>query len=80
MQKFHHHLTQLLRHTNVAPRGLDVDNLTHVINYGMHAHIQSYTHRSQRTTRADKKGTTTAQPHFRRLFFNLGNDDGFYHA
>lgn len=65
MQKFHHHLTQLLVATNVATRGLDVDNLTHVINYEMPNNIESYTHRSGRTGRAAKKGTSIAIVHTR---------------
>ena len=52
MQKFRQHLTQLLVATDVAARGLDVDDLTHVINYGLPDDIESYTHRSGRTGRA----------------------------
>ena len=49
MQKFRNHLLQLLVATDVAARGLDVDDLTHVINYGLPDDIESYTHRSGRT-------------------------------
>ena len=56
MQKFRSHLTQILVATDVAARGLDVDDLTHVINYGLPSDIESYTHRSGRTGRAGKKG------------------------
>jgi len=42
----------------VAARGLDVDDLTHVINYGMPDDVENYTHRSGRTGRAGKKGTS----------------------
>jgi len=58
MQKFRKHRTQLLVATDVAARGLDVDDLTHVINYGMPDDIENYTHRSGRTGRAGKKGTS----------------------
>ena len=58
MGKFRNHLVQLLVATDVAARGLDVDNLTHVINYGLPDDIESYTHRSGRTGRAGKTGTS----------------------
>lgn len=58
MQKFRQHRIQFLVATDVAARGLDVDDLTHVINYGMPDDIESYTHRSGRTGRAGKKGTS----------------------
>ena len=65
MQKFRNHLTQLLVATDVAARGLDVDDLTHVINFGLPDDIESYTHRSGRTGRAGKKGTSIAIIHTR---------------
>ena len=65
MQKFRQHLTQLLVATDVAARGLDVDDLTHVINYGLPDDIESYTHRSGRTGRAGKKGTSISIVHTR---------------
>ena len=65
MQKFRQHLTQLLVATDVAARGLDVDDLTHVINYGMPDDIENYIHRSGRTGRAGKKGTSIAIVHTR---------------
>ena len=52
MQKFRNHNVQFLVATDVAARGLDVDDLTHVINYGLPDDIESYTHRSGRTGRA----------------------------
>ncbi len=58
MQKFRQHRTQLLVATDVAARGLDVNDLTHVINYGMPDDVENYTHRSGRTGRAGKKGTS----------------------
>ena len=63
MQKFRQHLTQLLIATDVAARGLDVDDLTHVINYGLPDDIENYTHRSGRTGRAGKKGTSISIVH-----------------
>ncbi len=68
MQKFRQHLTQLLVATDVAARGLDVDDLTHVINYGLPDDIESYTHRSGRTGRAGKKGTSISIIHTREKF------------
>ena len=65
MQKFRNHVTQLLVATDVAARGLDVDDLTHVINYGLPDDTESYTHRSGRTGRAGKKGTSIAIIHTR---------------
>ena len=65
MQKFRQHLTQLLVATDVAARGLDVDDLTHVINFGLRDDIESYTHRSGRTGRAGKKGTSISIIHTR---------------
>ena len=65
MQKFRQHLTQLLVATDVAARGLDVDDLTHVINFGLPDDIESYTHRSGRTGRAGKKGTSISIMHIR---------------
>ena len=65
MQKFRQHRTQLLVATDVAARGLDVDDLTHVINYGMPDDVENYTHRSGRTGRAGKKGTSICIIHTR---------------
>ncbi|MEN9919033.1 MAG: hypothetical protein RL662_1469 [Bacteroidota bacterium] len=63
MQKFRVRNIQLLVATDVAARGLDVDSLTHVINYGLPDDIESYTHRSGRTGRAGKTGTSIAIVH-----------------
>ena len=60
MQKFRMRHLQILVATDVAARGLDVDDLTHVINYGLPDDIESYTHRSGRTGRAGKTGTSIA--------------------
>ena len=65
MQKFRQHNVQFLVATDVAARGLDVDDLTHVINYGLPDDIESYTHRSGRTGRAGKKGTSISIIHSR---------------
>ena len=68
MQKFRQHNVQFLVATDVAARGLDVDDLTHVINYGLPDDIESYTHRSGRTGRAGKKGTSISIIHSRERF------------
>ncbi len=60
MQKFRQHHLQLLVATDVAARGLDVNDLTHVINYGLPDDTESYTHRSGRTGRAGKTGISIA--------------------
>jgi ATP-dependent RNA helicase DeaD len=56
MQKFRIRNLQILVATDVAARGLDVDDLTHVINYTLPDEVESYTHRSGRTGRAGKTG------------------------
>jgi len=68
MQKFRQHTVQLLVATDVAARGLDVDDLTHVINYGLPDDIENYTHRSGRTGRAGKKGTSISIVHIKEKF------------
>ena len=68
MQKFRSHLTQILVATDVAARGLDVNDLTHVINYGLPDDIENYTHRSGRTGRAGKKGTSISIIHSREKY------------
>ncbi len=65
MKKFRDHVTQLLVATDVAARGLDVDDLTHVINYGLPDDTAVYTHRSGRTGRANKTGVSIAIIHSR---------------
>lgn len=60
MQKFRIRNLQILVATDVAARGLDVDDLTHIINYGLPDDIESYTHRSGRTGRAGKTGISIA--------------------
>ena len=65
MQKFRIKNLQLLVATDVAARGLDVDDLTHVINYGLPDDTESYIHRSGRTGRAGKAGISIAICHIR---------------
>jgi ATP-dependent RNA helicase DeaD len=60
MEKFRAKHLQLLIATDVAARGLDVTNLTHVINYKLPDQTENYTHRSGRTGRAGKKGISIA--------------------
>jgi ATP-dependent RNA helicase DeaD len=60
MGKFRQRHLQLLVATDVAARGLDVNDLTHVINYGLPEDTESYTHRSGRTGRAGKTGISIA--------------------
>ena len=58
MQRFREGNLQLLIATDVAARGLDVSNISHVINYGLPDEIEVYTHRSGRTGRAGKTGVS----------------------
>ena len=65
MNKFRTRNLQLLVATDVAARGLDVDDLTHVINYSLPEDPEVYTHRSGRTGRAGKNGVSVSIVHFR---------------
>ena len=65
MKKFHDRVVSLLVATDVAARGIDVDNLTHVINFGLPEDTAVYTHRSGRTGRAGKTGVSIAIIHTR---------------
>ena len=56
MQRFRVHNVKLLVATDVAARGIDVNDLTHVINYTLPDEVEAYTHRSGRTGRAGKTG------------------------
>ena len=60
MRRFRSRNLQMLVATDVAARGLDVNDLTHVINYNLPDEIEQYTHRSGRTGRADKTGISIA--------------------
>ncbi len=65
MGKFRGKNLQFLVATDVAARGLDVDDVTHVINYGLPDDVESYTHRSGRTGRAGKNGTSISIIHIK---------------
>ncbi len=58
MKQFRNKQIQMLVATDVAARGIDVDNITHVINYQLPDEIETYTHRSGRTGRAGNKGVS----------------------
>ena len=58
MKSFRNKQIQMLVATDVAARGIDVDNITHVINYQLPDEIETYTHRSGRTGRAGKIGVS----------------------
>lgn len=60
MKAFRNKQVQLLVATDVAARGIDVDNITHVIHYQLPDDIETYNHRSGRTGRAGKTGTSLA--------------------
>lgn len=68
MQKFRIRNIQLLVATDVAARGLDVSDLTHVINYNLPDDVEIYTHRSGRTGRANKKGIAVSIIHSKEKF------------
>jgi ATP-dependent RNA helicase DeaD len=65
MQKFRQKNLRILVATDVAARGLDVDDLTHVINYSLPDDPEVYTHRSGRTGRAGKTGISIALVHLK---------------
>lgn len=65
MNKFRTRNLRLLVATDVAARGLDVDDLTHIINYDLPDELEIYTHRSGRTGRAGKKGISIAIAHLK---------------
>ncbi len=60
MKKFRDQSLQLLVATDIAARGLDVNNLTHVIHYELPDETEAYNHRSGRTGRAGRRGTSCA--------------------
>jgi ATP-dependent RNA helicase DeaD len=68
MQKFRQRNLRLLVATDVAARGLDVDDLTHVINYSLPDDTEVYTHRCGRTGRAGKNGTSVSLVHLKEKF------------
>jgi ATP-dependent RNA helicase DeaD len=65
MQKFRQKSLQMLVATDVAARGLDVDDLTHVINFSLPDDTEVYTHRSGRTGRAGKRGISISLVHLK---------------
>ncbi len=65
MSKFRNRNLQLLVATDVAARGLDVDDVSHVINFGLPDDCEVYTHRSGRTGRAGKTGTSISIIHIK---------------
>jgi ATP-dependent RNA helicase DeaD len=68
MQKFRGRNIQLLVATDVAARGLDVDDLTHVINFSLPDDTEVYTHRSGRTGRAGKQGISISLVNLREKY------------
>ncbi|MBD3636890.1 MAG: DEAD/DEAH box helicase [Crocinitomicaceae bacterium] len=60
MNKFRDKHLQILVATDVAARGIDVDDITHVIHYNLPEDVENYTHRSGRTARAGKEGISIA--------------------
>jgi len=67
MGRFRSHSIQMLVATDVAARGLDVTNLTHIINYNLPDESEAYIHRSGRTGRAGKNGISVSILHSREL-------------
>lgn len=65
MSRFRNGALQMLVATDVAARGIDVNNITHVINYNLPEQVESYTHRSGRTGRAGKSGVSIAIINYR---------------
>lgn len=68
MAKFRTRGLHMLVATDVAARGLDVTDLTHIINYNLPDDLESYTHRSGRTGRAGKTGISVVIVHVREKF------------
>ncbi len=67
MKRYRERSLQLLIATDVAARGIDVNDVTHVINYSLPDEIENYTHRSGRTARAGKTGISIAIIHSKEL-------------
>ncbi len=67
MKKFRNGALQLLVATDVAARGLDVSDITHIINYNLPQEAEIYTHRSGRTGRAGKSGTSISIIHYKEM-------------
>ncbi|VGO13802.1 ATP-dependent RNA helicase CshA [Pontiella desulfatans] len=73
MRKFRQKAVQVLVATDVAARGIDVNDITHVIHYKLSDEVAAYTHRSGRTARAGKSGVSIAliNMHERRRIVEL---------
>jgi len=67
MKRYRSRSLQMLVATDVAARGIDVNDVTHVINYNLPDEIESYTHRSGRTARAGKSGVSIAIVHSKEM-------------
>lgn len=67
MDKFREKTLSILVATDVAARGLDVNNLTHVINYNLPDDVENYNHRTGRTGRAGKQGTAVSIIHMKEM-------------
>ncbi len=65
MSRFRSKNLQILVATDVAARGLDVNNLSHIINYNLPDELEAYVHRSGRTGRAGKEGISIVITHMR---------------
>lgn len=68
MHRFRHKAIKALLATDVAARGIDVKNITHIIHYHLPDDIENYTHRSGRTARAGQKGISIALLHIREAY------------
>lgn len=68
MGKFRKRVIKILCATDVAARGIDVNDITHVIHYHLPDDIENYTHRSGRTARAGKKGISIALLHIKEAY------------
>ncbi|MCC6754008.1 MAG: DEAD/DEAH box helicase [Saprospiraceae bacterium] len=68
MNRFRNRYVPILFATDVAARGIDVKNLTHIIHYHLPDDIENYTHRSGRTARAGQKGISIALLHVKEAY------------
>ncbi|HEX5626248.1 MAG TPA: DEAD/DEAH box helicase [Saprospiraceae bacterium] len=68
MAKFRHKTIKILFATDVAARGIDVKNLTHIIHFHLPDDIENYTHRSGRTARAGQKGFSIVLLHIKEAY------------
>ncbi|MFC2121990.1 helicase-related protein, partial [Bacteroidota bacterium] len=67
MKRFREKTLQMLVATDVAARGIDVNDISHIINYNLPEDNEGYTHRSGRTGRAGKSGVSIAIVNFREI-------------